>query len=170
MKKEVQPLVNELYLLGRVVGHTVRFLVGTVSFVFLLAANIWNGPTSIVQQQINTGDQLTVKLLVHRYPAAHREEEQKLVEDMLAIGIIQVSNAAWSSPIVLVKKKDGSTQFCIGYSRLNQASRVDAYPSQTISSSSNSPFNPRPPRAIWETMLSSSMKTTGSNCCVPLRE
>ena len=59
------------------------------------------------QHQIHTGDQPAIKQQVRRYPAARREEERQLVEDMQAIGIIQESNSAWSSPTVLVKKKDG---------------------------------------------------------------
>ena len=39
---------------------------------------------------------------------------------MLEIRIIQESNSTWSSPMVLVKKKDRSTWFYIPYRRLNQ--------------------------------------------------
>ena len=95
------------------------------------------GRTDIVQHQIHTGDQPAIKQRVRRYPAAHREEERQLVEDMLAIGIIQESNSAWSSPTVLVKKKDGTTRFCIDYRRLNQATKVDAYPLPHIEDSLN---------------------------------
>ena len=56
---------------------------------------------------------------------------------MLAIGIIQESNSAWSSPTVLVKKEDGTTQFCIGYRRLNQVTKVGAYPLPHIEDSLN---------------------------------
>ena len=86
------------------------------------------GRTNIVKHQINTGDQPAIKQRVRRYPAVRREEERQLVEDMLAIGIIQESNSAWSSPTVLVKKKDGTTRICIDYRRLNQVTMVDAYP------------------------------------------
>ena len=95
------------------------------------------GRTDIVQHQIHTGDQPAIKQRVRRYPAARREEERQLVEDMLAIGIIQESNSAWSSPIVLVKKKDGTTRFCFDYRRLNQATKVDAYPLPHIEDSLN---------------------------------
>ena len=90
-----------------------------------------------MQHQINTGDHPAVKQRVRRYPAARREEERKLVEDMLAIGIIQESNSTWSSPTVLVKKKDSSTRFCIDHRRLNQATKVDAPPLPHIEDSSN---------------------------------
>ena len=74
------------------------------------------GRTDIVQHQIHKGDQPAIKQQVQRYPAARREEEERqLVEDMLAIGIIQESNSAWSSPTILVKKKDGTTRFCLDY-------------------------------------------------------
>eukprot|EP00731_Ephydatia_muelleri_P036611 Em0289g3a len=48
-----------------------------------------------------------------RIPHARREEVRKLLQDMLAKGAIQPSDSPWSSPIVLVTKKDGSTRFCV---------------------------------------------------------
>ena len=53
---------------------------------------------------------------------------KRLIQEMLDQGAIQHSDSSWSSPVVLAKKKDGSTRFCIDYRKVNEATWKDAYP------------------------------------------
>ena len=62
----------------------------------------------------------------HVTPEDKKEEE--CVTEMLTGGQIEASDSPWSSPVVLVTKKDGGTQFCVDYRQLNDATTKDSYP------------------------------------------
>jgi hypothetical protein len=60
-------------------------------------------------------------------PAMKNEIEQQ-VQDMLLKGIIMHNNSAFSSPHLLVKKKDQTWRFCVDYRHLNALTMKFKYP------------------------------------------
>ena len=86
------------------------------------------GRTSIVKHRIDTGAAVPIRQPPRRLPLTRREEAALAVQDMLKQGVIEPSTSPWASPIVLVRKKDGTTRFCVDYRKLNSVTRKDSYP------------------------------------------
>ncbi|GFX27404.1 hypothetical protein TNCV_35011 [Trichonephila clavipes] len=86
------------------------------------------GRTRLTKHRIDTGEHSPIKQHPQRLPFAKQEEVQKLIKDMKDNEVIEPSSSTWASPVVMVKKKDGSTRFCVDYRRLNGVTKKDSYP------------------------------------------
>ena len=86
------------------------------------------GETDLTHFNIDTGEAQPMKQPARRIPFAVREEVNRQIETMEATGVVHPSTSAWASPIVLVRKKDGGTRFCIDYRKLNAVTKKDTHP------------------------------------------
>ena len=68
----------------------------------------------------------------YRRSLQQQDQIEIMVTKLLEEGIIEESHSPWSSPIVLVPKKNGETRMCIDYRQLNEVTTTDAYPLPNI--------------------------------------
>lgn len=69
-----------------------------------------------------------INLRPYRHSFRHKNEIEKLVKEMLDSQIICPSISPYSSPVLLVKKKDGGWRFLVDYRALNKVTIPDRYP------------------------------------------
>jgi hypothetical protein len=73
-----------------------------------------------------------VAVRLNRYLAAHKDELECQCAAMIEQGVVHHSDSPFSSPVLLVKKADGSWCFCVDYRGLNALTVKDAFPIPVI--------------------------------------
>ena len=80
-----------------------------------------------------------LKDLTGRYPEVFTDKlgetkcdsAQSEADIMLEMGEVRPSTSPYASPIVMVKKKDGSNSVCVDFRKLNKITKVDPEPMTT---------------------------------------
>lgn len=86
------------------------------------------GTTHLVEHHIRLLQQEPIKQRYRPQNPRMQEIIDKEVDEMLAEGVIEPSSSPWSSPVVIVRKKDGKYRFCIDFRKINEITAKDAYP------------------------------------------
>ena len=90
------------------------------------------GKTPLVKHRIGLKSPGPIRLPCYRMPAQLLPKIKEEIDAMRKMGIIEPSNSEWSSPVVLVPKKDGTLRFCMDFRKVNAISSVDPYPMPRI--------------------------------------
>ena len=86
------------------------------------------GRTDLVEHKINLIDETPIRIRHRRIPPAMYEEVRAYLDELLAAGQIRPSHSAWSFPLVLVRKKEGTLRLCIDYRKLNEKCVREFFP------------------------------------------
>jgi hypothetical protein len=84
----------------------------------------YSGP----KMHIDTGDATPIRHRPRRQAPWKEIEIDRQIAVLLENGLVEASDSPWAFPIVMVKKKDGTSRMCCDYRTLNDVTRKDSYP------------------------------------------
>ena len=86
------------------------------------------GRTDLIQQDIKLSTSEPIQSEGYPFPFKASDVMDSEIKEMLELGVIEKSVLSYSSPVVLVPKKDGSVPFCIDFRKLNKVTEFNAEP------------------------------------------
>ena len=86
------------------------------------------GRTSLTSHRIELDDTTPIQQRPRRFPQSIAEEIEKQCKELMLLDIIEPSTSPWNSPIVPIRKKDGSIRLCIDYRKLNKVTKPQRFP------------------------------------------
>ena len=93
---------------------------------------------NMTEHRIDTQGPHPIRQQLRSQPHSLLPEIQAQTRSMLEREVISPSSSPWASPIVLVKKRNGTYRFCVDYRHLNAVTVKDSYPLPRIDQSLDS--------------------------------
>lgn len=85
------------------------------------------GRTSVISHKIDTGDAAPIRQRYYRMSPEKQRILTQEVDEMLSLDVVEPCESAWSSPVLIVYKKNGQPRFCLDSRKLNSVTKHDAY-------------------------------------------
>ena len=129
LKQEVDEILNLATpgLENTEIKEKLRSLIRDFRDVFSLPSVPLGTPVG-VGHRIAVGDEKPFKIAPYKISPHKLEAVREEVREMLEKGVIVPSKSPFSSPLVIVPKKDGSNRMCIEYRKVNDLTVKGAYP------------------------------------------
>ena len=93
------------------------------------------GYTETVKHTIRTTDEIPITQPYRRLPPSQNQEVKEHIQKLLDTQVITESQSSYASPIVVVRKKNGSLRLCADYRKLNAKTVRDSFPLPRINES-----------------------------------
>ena len=90
------------------------------------------GRTQTIEHCIDVQGSPPLKQRYRRFHGKLKQEVEEQLERLREADIIEPSCSAWSSPIVPIRKRDGSLRICVDYRSLNSKTKLDSFPLPNI--------------------------------------
>ncbi|KAJ1688260.1 hypothetical protein LUZ63_019650 [Rhynchospora breviuscula] len=111
----------------QVLSPQVQQIVDQFEDVFLELTTL--PPVRSVDHQIPLKpDSKPINLRPYRFSHFQKLEIESIIEELLHHSFIQPSTSSYASPVLLVKKKDGTWRLCVDYRQLNDQTIKNKYP------------------------------------------
>lgn len=85
------------------------------------------GKTNVIEHHIDTGDAQPIRQRYYRMSPEKQRILLEQVDEMLSLDVVEPCESAWSSPVLIVTKKNGQPRFCLDSRKLNSITKRDAY-------------------------------------------
>ena len=124
--------------LGNLTAHEkneVRKLLYEHREVFAISDSDAGGEAKDLVMNIDTTDEIPVQKNYTNIPRPLYEDVKTHIADLIHRGWITKSKSAWSSPIVLARKKGGGIRVCCDFRALNKKTVTDRHPIPRIQTS-----------------------------------
>ncbi|XP_063590436.1 uncharacterized protein LOC134767369 [Penaeus indicus] len=86
------------------------------------------GKTNVTEYRIEVTVPDTIRVKPYPIPYSLEDVVREELSHMMQLGIIEASDSSFSTPILVVPKKDGKHRLCLDFRRLNKIVKFDAEP------------------------------------------